>query len=103
MLIIHCINAGINLVNVAIICVRGNIQDAVKQVYAITGISLQIRFCTLHTLCNIKQNFGCSGSDFENSVRKVQSAESEIDYNASLEMRLPHTLVILIPCIGLCL
>ena len=44
---IHCINAGINLVNVAIMCNHGKIQDAAKQVFLITSISLQNRFCTL--------------------------------------------------------
>ena len=42
-------------------CGRGRIQDAVKQVHAIPGISLNIRFCTLHILRNIKRNFECCG------------------------------------------
>ena len=81
---INFIRAGINLMNAAIMCDRGKIQDAMKQVYAITGIILQIRFYTLHVLRNIKRNFGCSGSKFEKTVWKIQSEESEIDYNAAL-------------------
>ena len=67
---IHCIQAGINLVDVAITCGRGKIQDSVKQVYSIKGVRPQIRFRTLHILRNIKQNFGSSSSGFENAVRK---------------------------------
>ena len=81
---IQCINGGINFKNVAVMCDRGKIQEAVKLVWLRTGVSVQIRFCTLHILRNVKRNFGCSGREFENAMWKLQSSETEVDYNEAL-------------------
>ena len=65
-------------------CDRGKIQDAVKQIYARLGISLQFRLCILHILRNIKRNFEWACSDFEHTALKIQLAKSKFDYNADL-------------------
>ena len=56
----------------------GKIQDVMKQVYS---IRLQIRLCTLHTLRNLKRNCERSGTDLQNAVWEIQSADYDIDYN----------------------
>ena len=70
----HCINAVINLVNVTVMCDRGRIQDAVKLIWLQTGVSVQLRFCKIHILHNLKRSFGFSGSEFRKAIWKLQSA-----------------------------
>ena len=81
---IKCINAKINSTDVAVMCDRGNFQVAVKLVWIRTGISVQICFCKIHILRNVKRNFGCSGREFENAVWNLQFTEIETEYNEAL-------------------
>ena len=65
-------------------CDRGRLQDAVKLIWLQTGVSIQLRFCTIHILRNLERNFGFSGSEFENAIWKLQPAYTEVDYKAAL-------------------
>jgi hypothetical protein len=80
-----CVEAGISFDENAVFCDRGNIRGAARQLYQAQGMHIELRFCIVHILRNVKRQFRCNGRDFENAVWKVQGAENDREYRVTVE------------------
>lgn len=80
----HCVKTGVVFSGVPVFCDRGSIIPAAKELHAHDNILLNLEFCTIHLLRNIKKNFNLTGQAIENAVWAVQGSESTARYEQNI-------------------
>jgi hypothetical protein len=80
----RCLGAGIHLADRATFCDRGKILGAAPRFFSSSGVFGNLRYCTLHILCNMRKKFKKSGQAFDNVVWAIQDAETHDKYAKAL-------------------
>ncbi|OWZ11826.1 hypothetical protein PHMEG_00015099 [Phytophthora megakarya] len=79
----NCVAAGLVFDSIPIFSDRGHIVGASEKL-ALEGIRLNLKFCTIHIIRNVRKKFKLRGKDIENAIFDVQGAPTEVKYNFAL-------------------
>jgi hypothetical protein len=80
----QCVLSGIRFNQVPVFCDRGKIIESADSLYAEDGLVLNLKFCTIHIIRNIKKEFKLNGRAFENAIWNIQGASTELLYCEAL-------------------